>query len=454
MEQNDRYLKQRGRRWHYVRRLPIDVAHHYPKSIIQRSLKTNDLAEARVLRDALDSADEAYWQSLRLDGQSTDAAERRYEAAVKRAEGLRYKYREISDLIAADDLGDVLGRISDVRRSGGDGQTASALLGRVQRPDVTLQKAFEKIQAEVYADYLARKDDEGRKDWIKGKQRTIDLFVSLYGDLPIEKIDRDHGRDFNSYWIDRVTAIDNAVTGGYANRHLGNLRVLLNDYWKLIGEDHSNPFDGFAFSKKRKGKRKPFTEAEIKVNFLSGGKFCDLNREARLIILMMVETGARLSELATLRAGDFVLDHDYPHCLIEERDDRSVKNDNSNRIMPLVGVALEVARLVIDQDGFPHYRTRRKGLSTAVNKFFRDNDFFPADSGKSAYSLRHSYEDRMKERDIDVEMRKYLMGHKIDRQEYGEYASIKKKWEIAKRLELPFDPIVLGDSGRKLSRDH
>ena len=51
----------------------------------------------------------------------------------------------------------------------------------------------------------------------------------------------------------------------------------------------------------------------------------------------------------------------------------------------------------------------------------------------------------MKEADIDVEMRKYLLGHSIDRQEYGEYASIKKKWQIAKKLELPFDGAVLRD---------
>lgn len=449
----DRFLKRRGKRWHYVRRLPVDVAHHYAGNIIQRSLKTDDLAEARVLRNAHEAADESYWQSLRLDGQTAEAAERRYEAAVKKAEAMRYKYREVSDLIAADNLEDMLQRLADVRKSGGDKQTADALIGRVEQPEITLQKVFKKIQIEVHADYLARKDEEGRKDWLNGKQRSIDLFVSLYGDLPIDQIDRDIGRKFNKYWMDRITAKDGGVTGGYANRHLGNLRAMLNDYWKLIGEDHENPFGGFSFANKRKSKRKSFTETEIKSLFLSEGKFCELNKEARLIILMMVETGARLSEIATLRAEDFILDHEYPHCQVQERDGRSVKTDNSNRIVPLVGVALAVATIAVDQDGFPHYRSRRKGLSTAVNKFFREHKFFPPDSGKSAYSLRHSYEDRMKEADIDVEMRKYLLGHAIDRQVYGEFASIKKKWEIAKKIELPYDPIVLGDSGKKLRQD-
>ncbi|WP_319528954.1 DUF6538 domain-containing protein [uncultured Cohaesibacter sp.] len=446
MREEDRYLQLRGGRWHYVRRVPIDVAHHYSDAscTIRKSLKTDDLAEARIRRDALEEADNAYWVSLRLDGKASDATERRYEAAVKRAAALSYRYAPASDLLPGAEINQLIERLKVIGgEKGAERAVNTALLGRLDRPPVTLQDAFQVICDEVHADYLNAKDEEGRTDWLKGKQRSIDLFVSLYGDKPIDEIDRETARKFFNYWKERITKGDETVTGGYANRHIGNLRKLLSDYWAHLGEDHENPFDGFSFLNKRKSKRRPFSEEEIKALFLKPGKFCDLNREARFIILMMVETGARLSELATLRKQDFILDHDYPHVLIEERDGRSVKTDNSNRIMPLVGVALEVAKVVANEDGFPHYRTRRKTLSSTVNKFFRDHKFFPADSGKSAYSLRHSYEDRMKEADIDVEMRKYLLGHSIDRQEYGEYASIKKKWQIAKKLELPFDGAVL-----------
>ncbi|WP_373237323.1 DUF6538 domain-containing protein [Cohaesibacter celericrescens] len=54
MRQKDRYLQARGGRWHYVRRVPLDVAHHYPDTsrTVRKSLKTGDLAEARMRRDA------------------------------------------------------------------------------------------------------------------------------------------------------------------------------------------------------------------------------------------------------------------------------------------------------------------------------------------------------------------------------------------------------------------
>ena len=93
MREEGRYLQVRGGRWHYVRRVLIDVAHHYParSRTIRKSLKTDDLAEARIRRDALEEADNAYWVSLRLDGKASDATQRRYEAAVKRAAALSYR---------------------------------------------------------------------------------------------------------------------------------------------------------------------------------------------------------------------------------------------------------------------------------------------------------------------------------------------------------------------------
>ena len=73
-------------------------------------------------------------------------------------------------------------------------------------------------------------------------------------------------------------------------------------------------------------------------------------------------------------------------------------------------------------------------------KFCRENGFF--EERQSVYSLRHAFEDRMKEADIDVEMRKYLMGHAQDRQEYGAYASLKKKWEAVSAIELSYDTAI------------
>ncbi|WP_319568229.1 DUF6538 domain-containing protein [Cohaesibacter marisflavi] len=445
MEREDRFLQQRGKRWYYVRRVPIDLASHYSAKYIRKRLKTSDLAEARIRRDAMERADDALWADMRTDGQTTDTASRRYEQAINRALALSYKYVPASELATGGDISDILRRVEDLPAGEGYSKAnADALLGRISKPDVSLSDAFKVLRNEIRAAELARKDKEGKEDWIKLKQMSIDLFVDVCGDIPIGAISREDGRTFFNYWKDRVLGKSGTkITGKYANRHIGNLRSLLKDYWAHVGEDHQNPFDGFSFGEKQKGKRVPLRVEQIETLFLMPGAFQKMNREARLITYMMIETGARMSELATLEAEDFRLEGDYPHVMIFEREGRAVKTDHSNRILPLVGISLAAAKIAEKAGGFPHYRPRRKGLSTTLNKFCRENHFF--DDGQSMYSIRHTFEDRMKEADTDVEMRKYLMGHDIDREEYGSFASLKKKWEAVKKIELPFDPATIKD---------
>ena len=72
MRDEDRYLRRRGQRWHYVRRVPVDLVAHYGDPLIRKKLKTSDLAEARLRRDKMEAADDAYWDDLRLEGKASD----------------------------------------------------------------------------------------------------------------------------------------------------------------------------------------------------------------------------------------------------------------------------------------------------------------------------------------------------------------------------------------------
>lgn len=51
----------------------------------------------------------------------------------------------------------------------------------------------------------------------------------------------------------------------------------------------------------------------------------------------------------------------------------------------------------------------------------------------------------MKEAGVSDEMRRYLMGHEIDREIYGKFGSLKLKQQAVKLIELPFDPSALSD---------
>lgn len=75
-------------------------------------------------------------------------------------------------------------------------------------------------------------------------------------------------------------------------------------------------------------------------------------------------------------------------------------------------------------------------------KYFRENKLFPTPKHK-IYSFRHSFEDRMKVGGIDNELRKILMGHSIDRPDYGAGGTLEWRRDELMKIALPFDQKIV-----------
>ncbi|MER9679595.1 hypothetical protein NKJ23_09740 [Mesorhizobium sp. M0184] len=174
------------------------------------------------------------------------------------------------------------------------------------------------------------------------------------------------------------------------------------------------------------------------------GRLASLDAQARRCVLALIETGTRPSEICNLDETVIFLDTPVPYIRITPREDaddpREIKTEWSVRDVPLVGVALEVFKK--NPQGFPRYRNREEALSANLNKFFKAHKLFPTPKHK-IYSLRHSFEDRMKEAGIDSELRKILMGHTIERVEYGTGGSLQWRRAELKKIALPFDPEIV-----------
>ena len=139
-----------------------------------------------------------------------------------------------------------------------------------------------------------------------------------------------------------------------------------------------------------------------------------------------------------------MLKHKIPHIVIEPRDDpddpREIKSENSERALPLVGVALEAMRKF--PKGFPRYKDKETNLSGALQAFLKDNKLLPTPK-HSVYSLRHSMETRMRIAKIGDDQRRYVLGHNVpDRPKYGDALL---EWLLAplEKVRLPFDPSVV-----------
>ena len=115
----DRHLRQRGGRWHYYRRVPTRFEDFDHRGTIRLALGTSSLETARIRRDELVEADEAYWAGMALaaaaedgDGNAQRAlARRRYETARAAAMACGFRYRPVDRLSAQQNLDDVVRRL-------------------------------------------------------------------------------------------------------------------------------------------------------------------------------------------------------------------------------------------------------------------------------------------------------------------------------------------------------
>jgi integrase len=445
--QQDRFLVHRNGVLYYWRRVPKTLSNVDARApIVRQSLRTDDLAKARAQRDILEKADNELWAAMLLDGKEPSPAIERYKAAKLLSESLGFSYRP-ADELARRPIDDIIQRVTSILENGTPAVVSRAIMGGEQMPKVTVNEAFDIYCDEIVADEISGKSPAQRKQWQKVKRRAINSFVAVVGDKAMTDITRDDARLFYKHWLDRVAPKGGGPrkSASLGNRMVGNMRVLYDAYFTHLGDlDRQNPFNRLSFAKKFKRSRPPFPLDWVKAKVLRPGALAAMNDEARAIILTLIETGARPSEICNLTEPFIKLDVPVPHILIEPRldpdDPREIKTTTSVRAVPLIGMALAATKKF--PKGFPRYKDKEASMSAALNKFFRENDLFPTPDHK-IYSFRHMFEDRLKEAGIDDELRRLLMGHAIDRPKYGSGGSLEWRQTELRKIELAFDSSIL-----------
>lgn len=456
----DRFLFSRQGWWHYQRKVPAKVGSldsRFPS--FRTALGTQVISEARLKRDRLEAADNALWASL-VAGGAQDRALAAHAAAMRRVEALGFSYRPVEELSRHPDLGEILRRVEAMGPVTAPVHLEAALAGTIEPPRMRISKVYDLYVGTIAADEIVGKSEQQKRKWKNVKKRGIDGFIALIGDIDIDEVTRDHALLVWGKWQQRIAPTTPGAkpthTASSGNRDIGALRTIYSAYYKHIGQrDRKNPFDDLSFKERgaRKRKRPPFPVDWIRDVIMKPGVLATMNEEARGILLAEIETGARPSELVNLRPESIRLDHPVPHIVFEPRmdpdDPRELKTEQSERVVPLVGVALEVFKRF--PKGFPRYQEREEAASAAINKFLRENDLMPTER-HTLYGLRHSLEDRMKEAGIGDELRKILMGHAIDREEYGEGGSLQWRRSELSKIALPFDPVIVSLNEKAISR--
>ena len=132
------------------------------------------------------------------------------------------------------------------------------------------------------------------------------------------------------------------MSGSTGNKNLGSLRKLYRKYFEHIGEEErQNPFRNMRFAETKIQSVKSFDVDWVRERILAPNIFEGLKREGALLVMTLIETGCRPSELANIMPENICIETDVPHIKIRATPNRQLKSGASKRDIPLIGVALE-----------------------------------------------------------------------------------------------------------------
>lgn len=425
-----RFTKRNGH-LHLRKRVPRRYLMVEPREYVWISLHTDleDVAKRKAAA-VWDEMLEA-WEA-KLHGHDDDA-EVRFEAAKELAAIRGFRYLPASQ-VAKLPRAELFDRLSRVRRPDGavDKIEAAALLGGAEKPKpkaITISGALTEYW-ENTKDQIQGKSEKQIRRWELPRKAAIKNLISVIGDKPLDEITGDDMLDFRQWLVNRM--VKDGLSANTVNKDIILSGTVLRTVNKLKRLGLNLPLGGLAIKEGKAKTRPPFSTGWIREKLLAPGALDGLNEEARSILLIMVNTGARPSEIAALTGPQIRLDANIPHISIEAIG-RQLKSDYAERVIPLLGVSLEAARAC--PNGFPRYRDSGDTLSATVNKFLRENGLLETDK-HSLYSLRHAFEDRALKAGIDDRIRRDLFGHRLTRERYGHGASLEQARDLLLPLAL------------------
>jgi integrase len=157
---------------------------------------------------------------------------------------------------------------------------------------------------------------------------------------------------------------------------------------------------------------------------------------------MLINTGARLSEILGLQCSDVILGHPVPHILIHA-DHRDLKTAYSVRCVPLVGISLWAAQeqAKMKPSGrwfFPVYVSEGEGIRSnaadvTLNKYIRK----ATGCDLTCHCLRHTMADRIREITLEEAVLFAIggWGSKTVARSYGKGFLVEKLAPIMQQLK-------------------
>lgn len=433
MMSEPQYLTKRQGVWHFLRRVPTEYAHLDTRGNVKVSTKIKVAADRKGTKASqvaarMNETLEAYWRGLA--DQKTAEAKQAYLDAVKLARSLGLDYQTPA-VTAMAPIQDVLARIELLMINGmmSNAPMRKAALGAVEKPAIMLSSLFTEYEQTQRIGLSKMSPDQVRK-WTNAKKRAVEILIEQKGDKQLAQLSRDDALSYADWWEDRV--LTEGIGAGTANKNISHIGGMIRAVNKRLKLGLDDVFAATRIEGGRDGQRAPFPVKFIRDVILAPSKLDELNDEARDVVYVVMETGARPSEIVNLTAAQIVLDAPIPFIRIRP-EGRVLKTEHSERDIPLVGLALEAMRR--HPDGFPRYFDKGSSLSATLMKHFGKHELLPTDKHK-IYSFRHSFKDRLKAVEAPEELIDEMMGHRTDKPQYGDGYGLGLKLKYLQLIAL------------------
>ncbi|TNE66806.1 MAG: integrase [Rhodobacteraceae bacterium] len=407
--------------YQFRKRVPRRYAAIEPLEIVQLSLHTDSYEIARRKSAEVWGQMVDAWEA-KLEGQDTEG-EQRLAAARDLAQKRGFRFLHTKD-VATLPIEQILKRLDMVPNTPtkSDLPIIEAALGTPKKSGIKISETFDEFY-EVADDRIIGKSEDQVRRHKNPRRKATRNFIKATDDKPLSEVTTEDMFAYRKWLSDRVKSGQISVSS--ANKEMSYLLGMWKPVSRSKGFSLGFSTEGLMLKDATNAKtrtRPPFSTKWIREKLLAPGALNGLNRDARLILIGMVNTGYRPSEGAGLLKDEIRLDSNVPHIIIQPNEKRTLKNPQSERIIPLTGVSLEAIRE--GKAGFPRYADNSASLSATVNKFLSSRGLLETPK-HSMYGLRHSMEDRMLEAGIDERIRMDVLGHQISRERYGRGGQIE-----------------------------
>ena len=272
--------------------------------------------------------------------------------------------------------------------------------GKPVSPPLTIARARDLYVQDRYA---------GKSD--KAVTQGVDQFIDLAGNLVLHEITR----PIVIKWLNDL-ALKNHQASGTIRRRLTTLRAIFNHARDNYGVPGDNPFarQKVPDVAPQGIPRLPFhrTHFQLLDRHLQSGQVPD---ETRIILTLLRYTGCRPLEIGGVSRSEVYLDADVPVIRVRWTKGRRVKTRTAERIVPLVGPALDACKEAVERTDNemlfdPKYQSTDR-LSQTLVKVIHEAGIPKSPRRLIPYSFRHSMKEALRRANVLEDTQDALMGH-------------------------------------------